>query len=274
MTNLIDMLYSARVWQISAILCTLVVGATIAVQFLVDRLWNRELRRSHNDIAGFLIAVVGVIFAVLISSLAITVLTRQDRAEALVTQEADTLASIDRLGAKLAGSHPEPVHHEVLAYLDAVIDGEWPQMRRAEMPDAAAKPLETMWANLSKLPVDDLASLAIFQQLQFRFDHLTEARRSRGEIATTGVDRVVWGVMLMGSLATILFAVLFGVPNFCAHLLMTSLLSFTVALAIIMVVSIDWPYYGDDAIHPERLEALRAELIHRASPGVEAHAER
>ena len=63
--------------------------------------------------------------------------------------------------------------------------------------------------------------------------------------------------MLLGSASTIFFAVLFGVENFLAHVLMTCILSFIIALAMIMIIAIDWPYFGEDSISPNALVALR-----------------
>ena len=70
---------------------------------------------------------------------------------------------------------------------------------------------------------------------------------------------MVWSVVLLGSVSTILFAIIFGVRNFIAHLLMTGLLAFTIALALTMLVATDWPYYGGDVVSPGRLVELRAD---------------
>ena len=263
--NFIDFLYGAAVWKMGAVISLIIVGSTILTLVVVNRFWDRELRRAHNDIAGFLIAVVGVVFAILVSSLAITVLTRQDHAEALVMQEAETLGAIYRDAGLLEPANRNALRSDLRAYLDAVIDREWPEMSRAEWPAAGDAGVSAMWADVARLPADTYATALRVTRLQSRIDTLTDIRRNRGELATTGVDRVVWGVVLFGSAATILFAVLFGVPNFLAHLLMTSLLAFTIALAIIMVVAIDWPYFGDDVINPDRLATLRTELIRDAA---------
>ena len=254
----IDFLYGTSVLKLGVIVSAIVVGGTLATLLLVNRIWNKELRRDHNDIAGFLIAVVGVVFAILVSSLAIIVLTRQDRAQTLVVQEAQALESIERETDLLAGDRRETVRAHVRAYLDAVIDGDWPQMREAHWPTAARASADALWGDVVTLPVQNFSEMLTAQNLRQQLDKLAEVRRERSEIATTGVDRVVWAVVLLGSVSTILFAVLFGVRNFVAHMLMTGLLSFTIALAIIMIIAIDWPYFGGDSVEPGRLIELRA----------------
>lgn len=72
--------------------------------------------------------------------------------------------------------------------------------------------------------------------------------------------------MLLGSISMIAFAVLFGVENFAAHLLMNCLLSFSIALAMTMIVAIDWPYYGYDSISDDFFLELRSGLREGSAP--------
>lgn len=253
----IDFLYGAPVWQMGVIVSAIVVGGTVAALFLVDHFWSKELRRAHNDIAGFLIAVVGIIFAVLISSLAITVMNRQDRAQALVIQEAETVSALDREARALDPSPGSPLTAAVKDYLDAVIDHEWDEMRMAQWPKAGNEAMAHLRLTVDGLQIDNLRQMVAVQALKAHLDKLSELRRGRGEIATTGVDRVVWVVVLLGAAATIAFAILFGVTHFAAHILMTCLFAFTMALAMIMIIAIDWPFFGGDSIGSEPLAEIR-----------------
>ena len=206
----VDFLYGTTVWKLGVVVTAIVVGGAIVTLVVVNRVWSQELRRDHNDIAGFLIAVVGVVFAILVSSLAVTVLMRQDRAQTLVVQEAQALESIVRETDLLAPDQRKIVRAHVKVYLDAAIDGDWPEMRRAQWPTAARDSANILWNDIVALPVTDFSQMLTAQNLRQQLDKLTEIRRDRSEIATTGVDRVVWAVVLLGSASTILFAILPG----------------------------------------------------------------
>ncbi|MDP4022528.1 DUF4239 domain-containing protein [Methylobacterium sp. NEAU 140] len=256
----VDFLYAAPVWQMGCIVSAIAIGGTTFSMFLIDRLWPKERRRLHNDIAGFLIAVVGIVYAILISSLAITVLARKDRAENLVYEEADRLAALEREVVVLPQDVRPAIRAEIGAYLDAVIDREWPQMHRAERPDAGEGALAALWRAVAALPMTNLAEMTGAQELRRHIDRLYEMRRGRSDLATSGVDPVVWTVVLLGSVATVVFAVMFGVENFVAHLFMSCLLAFSIALAMTMIVALDWPYYGPDSVPSQPLIDLRANL--------------
>jgi predicted membrane chloride channel (bestrophin family) len=78
----------------------LLVGGTvllsIAGTLMVRRLISVEVLERHNEVAGFIYAVIGVVYAVLLGFAAITVWERYDRAQASVEQEANDLADLYR----------------------------------------------------------------------------------------------------------------------------------------------------------------------------------
>jgi len=61
---------------------------------LVQRLFSTERRKQHNDVAGFIYAVLGVAYAVLLGLMLIAVWEKWNAAEALTTDEANELAGI------------------------------------------------------------------------------------------------------------------------------------------------------------------------------------
>ena len=71
---------------------------------LVQRLVPAETRQRHNDVAGFIYAALGVIYAVLMVLVVIAVLEQYQAPSATVEQEANSVAEIFWLGYRL----PEP----------------------------------------------------------------------------------------------------------------------------------------------------------------------
>lgn len=134
-------------------------------------------------------------------------------------------------------------------------------MRRAEKPTMAAAALDGLWRGVARLPVRDLAEMVVVQGLRSQLDQLYDARLERGILATSGVDPVVWTVVLLGTVLTISFGVLFGVTNLVSHVVMTCLLSFSIALVIIMIIAIDWPFFGADSVTPAPLQAIATAIV-------------
>src|SRR5215208_3171885 len=73
-----------------------VIGACLAALAgleLVQRLVPAQKRQEHNDVAGFLSAVVGVVYAVLLAPLVMAVWEQYQRALETVEGEANTVAT-------------------------------------------------------------------------------------------------------------------------------------------------------------------------------------
>jgi drug/metabolite transporter (DMT)-like permease len=87
-----------------------VIGACLAAVAgleLVQRLVPHEKRQEHNDVAGFLYAVIGVVYAVLLALLVIAVWGQFQKANETVESEANGVAEVAWLAHRL----PEPERH-------------------------------------------------------------------------------------------------------------------------------------------------------------------
>jgi hypothetical protein len=116
----------------------LVIGAVciaaLAGLELVQRLVPASSRKPHNDVAGFIYAALGVIYAVLLALVVIAVWEEFDAANDTVEQEANALAEIAWLAHRLP--EPEGSHIQELcrSYAEEVVHKEWPLMEQGQAP--------------------------------------------------------------------------------------------------------------------------------------------
>jgi Protein of unknown function (DUF4239) len=116
----------------------LVVGGVCLVSLigfeLVQRLVPAQSRQRHNDVAGFIYAALGVIYAVLLALVVISVWEEYQGASETVEEEANSVAEIFWLGYELP--EPEGTHLQELArsYTEEVIHMEWPLMAQGDQP--------------------------------------------------------------------------------------------------------------------------------------------
>src|SRR5918998_1901968 len=71
--------------------CAVALVAVAGLE-VMQRLVPAARRREHNDVAGFIYAVVGVIYAVLLALMVIAVWEEHEAAKATVREEANELA--------------------------------------------------------------------------------------------------------------------------------------------------------------------------------------
>jgi putative Mn2+ efflux pump MntP len=72
------------------------VALTVIIGSVVARLFPQQIRMEHNDLAGFILAVIGVVYAVLLAFVAVTVWERFEAAETRSYEEASALSVVYR----------------------------------------------------------------------------------------------------------------------------------------------------------------------------------
>src|ERR687895_1532519 len=116
----------------------LVVGGTCLIALagleLVQRLVPAASRRPHNDVAGFIYAALGVIYAVLLALVVIAVWEEYGTAKETVEQEANAAADIFWLADRLPESRGTRIQELCRSYAEEVVDNEWPLMEQGQAP--------------------------------------------------------------------------------------------------------------------------------------------
>lgn len=84
------------IWLTGILFVLVLPGLAILVQLAIRRRWPVLADGEHNDVAGFIIAVVGVIYAGLLAFVVIVSWENFSQAESTVGQEASALRSIYR----------------------------------------------------------------------------------------------------------------------------------------------------------------------------------
>src|ERR671926_504854 len=122
-------------------LAMLVAGGGLV---LVQRLMPTRRRMRHNDVAGFIYAVLGVAYAVLLGLVVVAVWGEWNAANSAADQEASEVAEIFWLAHRLP--QPEGRHLQELArsYARTVVNEEWPLMERGKVSPKA-------WAILDEI---------------------------------------------------------------------------------------------------------------------------
>jgi hypothetical protein len=241
---LVDVVYSLPTFLVGVIIVARSVAGSIAGLVIFHRYVSIDVRRAHNDVAGFIISVVGVIYAVLLAFIAVAVWADFNKAEGIVEREASLAGDIfvDALNT------PDPVGGEIRQhlrdYVELVVQDEWPALKAGKISlraQAALRKLhEAVFRSADRGPV--------FQEILGRLNSLYDARRQRLFEANQGMQSVAWFVVIVGGVLTVGFTYFFGAPSRGLHLAMTGVLAASIALVIILIIAFDYPFRGGTSI--------------------------
>jgi hypothetical protein len=245
------MLASVPFW----LLGLLIVGSVTLLAFLgltaVRRAVPREVRAAHNDVAGFLIAVVGAVYAVMLALVVIAVWEQFESARGIAEREANAVADLYRGAGGFADADRVRLRDGLLAYARAVADDEWPALAQGRASDRAWEALDALWRDYLALDPQSARETALYDEALDQLDELSDARRERLLASRTAIPGVLWVALIGGGVITIGFSYFFGVGDERAHTLMTIALAGVIGIGLYVIVAMDLPFAGDVAISPD-----------------------
>jgi hypothetical protein len=240
--------------------CLAAVGGLTLVQFLVPA----TSRQRHNDVAGFIYAVLGVIYAVLLALVVIAVWEDFGRARETVESEANATAEIFWLAHQL----PEPERGRLQelsrSYAEEVVEREWPLMREGQAPlmeQGETTPngwvlVDDIRATLQGFEPGTPAEGALYTEGLDQVEELASARRMRLVEAEEGLPIVLWVVLVFAGVAAISFTYLFGLESTWAHRLMVVALAGVIGLVLYTIGAMEHPFSGGARIGTEAFELI------------------
>lgn len=193
------------------------VAATVLGSLLfmagLNRVWPWEKRRAHNDVIGWQLSILGTTYAVILGFMLYAVWTSFGEAELNVDLAPNAVVDINRLADAL----PEPKRTDLQtltrSYTDAVINQEWPQMAKGEVPEKSTAINDEMWKTAlsakATLPMEINAQRHAMSELSTLAQH----RLTRIQQSTTQLPNVLWCVLVVGGALTIVSACTFGTES-------------------------------------------------------------
>jgi hypothetical protein len=208
------------------------------ITLLVRRRFQKPSGESHNEVAGFIFATVGVLEAMLLAFIVFAIWEAYGTAERASAQEASLVLATARYAATL----PEPVRHEMhdelRTYAEIVLNDEWKTMSGSASGTGDAE-INALWRSYDKLhPPENYETAATL------LSDLSTARTQRILSSQAALPGVFWVVLVGGSLITLIFAFVLYMENAQIHALMVALLAGIMALCLWLILEVNHPFAG------------------------------
>ena len=240
-----------NLWVLGALMVIGIPLVTVALQAAVRRLAPDMVKGEHNDVAGFLIAVVGVVYAVTLAFIVIVTWEGYREARSAVHREAGALRSLYRDSRALPEPARSQVGDQVLRYGQEVATDEWAALDEGESSRAAFDLITDMFATLQSVTTTTPTQETFLAEALGNLDDVAEERAERISVAEEGLLSILWAAIILGGGVTVGFALLFGVADVRLHFVMVAAFATVLALQIFVILVLSHPFSGDLAVSPE-----------------------
>jgi len=205
----------------------------------------------HNEVGGFIVAVVGALYGVLLGFM--TVIAWQHYADCaqLVSEESSAAADAWHTSVGLPPAPRSRVRHDMLLYAGTMVKREWPAMES-----------RTYDKDLDLIVMDAIEAAGAFDPHQLKeanaqaatlaqLSALHDYRYRRISDNRSGMLSFEWLVLLLGGFCIVAFCWLFGVENKDIHLMMTSAVTIVVTATLVLLFELQYPFQSALRIPPD-----------------------
>jgi hypothetical protein len=246
-----DFVYSTPTWLWGGIFMVLLCGSACAGLVVFDRLVHVDIRRAHNELAGFTVAVISVVYAVLLAFIAIATWESYATAEEVVQSEADYVGALYRDTLGLPGQMGQDVRGDLESYIATVVHREWPMQHQGVMPAQGWESLGRLHLAIVRMQPKTIGEGVIQAEMLKTLNDLYRARESRLSAAEGHIPYVIWWIIFLGGALVTAFTYLFGFHDLRMHMVMTAAVAASMGLIVVLIIALDWPFRGKVSISPD-----------------------
>jgi hypothetical protein len=197
---------------------------------------------THHEVAGFLIGIVGVVYAVLLAFVVVIVWERYNDASRNLAQEANQIGDLWEMAGGFRSDVRDPARDALVRYARAVVDTEFTSMRAGRPSDQAARAYAQVWQTYRAIEPRGDTEKTIFAESLATVNVLSDARRTRLHDSEDHLPGVLWAALYVGGVITVGFTYVFQLRNYRLQLLMTTGVVAVIALALFVVIALNRPF--------------------------------
>jgi hypothetical protein len=234
----------------------LALGLVLGLVWLIRRIVPMTGEGYHAEVSAPMLGAVAALFGLLLAFVIVIAYQNFLDADANVSRESDAFASIVRDSE----AFPEPggsnVRGAVGAHVRAVVNDEWTKMHGGNGRSLAAQSgLGDIFAAFRTVRPQSVSATAFYDDSVRQLNAAVAARRDRLQSAGGGLPRDIVLLLLFSAIVIVGYAVLVGSPHFWFHALGPAAIAMVVAVSLVVLLDLSYPFSGDVAIAPDAFKA-------------------
>ncbi len=225
---------------------------------------------SLHEVGGYLLSVIGTMYAVLLGLIVVDAMTRFENAQQNTLQEANALADVFLLSKQYPAAKRAEIQKLCIKYAEDVIEKEWPAMDSGNLSAECRQSAIDLVNAVASFEPSSNKEQSLYQVVVQEACQMWDNRHARIYTASGGLPEAEWAALIIGGVATVVFTYFFGLENFKAQVAMTAMVALLIALNLYLVLLFGYPHSGDLKVHPRafqsHLEVFRSEMQHGTVP--------
>jgi hypothetical protein len=251
------------VWQAAVV----IVGGSIALSIIGTAVagifFGDQLLSLNNVVGGFKYMFLAGIYAGFLGFLLFGVYNRYDKVRAAVIEEVNELTTLDRLAIVFPAATKTTLRDGLKQYAQQVAELEWPQLRGRSADPIAMTAFDTLERVYAAVEPTTRKQREVMKYSRKVLGGIRERRGIRVLRSLGAMQVLLWAVTLAGTAIAIVLPWIMGSANANATMLMSILNTLLMALVVLVVLKLSYPFSGSSGILPTPYMAFVAEVSAR-----------
>lgn len=251
MEHRIDAFLSLPLWQITLIVFAAWGVVALLTHFVIVPLLAGRDGQKLGSFEAEVVALIALAFGLLISFNAVTVWQTGDQARDAVVREVAALEDAAYEIDVLPSPEREQARGALLAYVDYVLDKEWPLLSRGDARTERPDELQALLAYGRPSGRDDLHSAV---------GAATVARMDRIRLSLYRMSRARWAVVNLLAVLLIVAMGLLHAEHRRGRAVALSFVALSIGVCFVILFAHGRPFIGQNAIQPTEMRELADRL--------------
>jgi hypothetical protein len=232
----------------------------VAIQWLVRRRVPSLADGEHNDAVGFLGATAGVVYAIIVGFMVITLWENYVAAGDTVQNETVSLRDLAQLSGAFGPAAQNEVRQLVVRYGKSVATMEWQAMAEGEASPVAQRDFDRLTTAVRGLRVRNAAQQEVLGAMLTQVDEAGRERQRRLEASGPQIPAPMWLAVILTSVVTIGFCLLFEVKSAWLRYFMVAAVAAVISATLVLTLLLEYPFSGTIEVKPTSFEHVAGEL--------------
>ncbi|MEV5505561.1 DUF4239 domain-containing protein [Streptomyces orinoci] len=240
----------------TVVLAFLFVGGAVCLaaagSLLVRWRFPDTIQGQHNKTIGDVLGVYAAIYGIILAFVVVADWEALGSAEVNVAAEASQTAEVLLDAGAFPAAQRQKISTAIGEYVHAVVERQWPLMRRAA-PDAdlTNPQLTALYAAFQGYEPTTEAQKAYYNQAITNIGGVAAARRNRLTASQKELPLLLTALVYGGALVLIPLTFLYGIESIRIQLLFVCSIAALVGMSVLLVLTLDHPFSGDVSVSPE-----------------------
>jgi hypothetical protein len=205
---------------------------------------STAILEAHNEEEGFVYAVIGVIYGVLLAFLVLVVWEQYNTANERAENEAAVISALNKDVNCYPDSFKLEFRKALGDYTESMFKEEYPAMARGEYSKKTDLAYKRIWELFYDLEPKTEKEKFWYPEVISKINELGKSRRLRIMSVEFGIPPFMWVMIIIGAAVTIGYSYLFYTKRFVSQLIMVWFLTATICISLIIVYALDHPFSG------------------------------